>query len=74
MMGVRYFDLRLAIKKNTEDIYFVHGLYAEDVRGPLNEIKSFLETHPREVRFIRGRKKYVERIATIGAKKWTLFC
>lgn len=47
-MGIRYFDLRIATRDDDE-IYFVHGLYADNVRGPLDEIKSFLETHPREV-------------------------
>ncbi|GLV41682.1 uncharacterized protein CBL_13379 [Carabus blaptoides fortunei] len=47
--GIRYFDLRIATKTGTEQLYFVHGLYADDVRSPLSEIQTFLETHPREV-------------------------
>lgn len=47
--GVRYFDLRISTKVGTDDLYFVHGLYADNVREPLNGIQSFLETHPREV-------------------------
>lgn len=47
--GIRYFDLRIATKTGTDQLYFVHGLYADDVRGPLSEIQTFLETHPREV-------------------------
>lgn len=49
-MGVRYFDLRLSTKVGTDELYFVHGLYGDDVRGPLNDILNYLETHPREVR------------------------
>lgn len=47
--GVRYFDLRLATRKGTDKIYFVHGLYSCEVDQVLHELKDFLVTHPLEV-------------------------
>lgn len=49
MHGIRYFDLRICIKRADSDFYFVHGLFCENISGPLNEIKAFLDTHPSEV-------------------------
>lgn len=42
-------DLRLATKKGTDNFYFTHGLYAEEISGALNQVKSFVESHPGEV-------------------------
>lgn len=47
--GVRYFDLRLATKKGTDELYFVHGLYSCSVDVVLDEINDFLNTHTQEV-------------------------
>ncbi|CAH1984240.1 unnamed protein product [Acanthoscelides obtectus] len=47
--GIRYFDLRIATKRNTNDLYIVHGLYADKVQNVLDTIVSFLESHPQEV-------------------------
>ncbi|XP_044252421.1 PI-PLC X domain-containing protein 3 isoform X3 [Tribolium madens] len=48
-LGIRYFDLRIATKENSEKFYFVHGLYSGEVGAILDEIKAFLDTHPFEV-------------------------
>lgn len=47
--GIRYFDLRVGTKVGTEDIFFVHGLYADEVRGFLGDLKNFLRMHSQEV-------------------------
>ncbi|KAK9708818.1 hypothetical protein QE152_g26995 [Popillia japonica] len=47
--GIRYFDLRIATKDGTEQLFFVHGQYADDVVSVLNEIENFLDTHLKEV-------------------------
>ncbi|XP_018574666.1 PI-PLC X domain-containing protein 3 [Anoplophora glabripennis] len=47
--GIRYFDLRVATKEGTEDFFFVHGLYSDNVQTVLTEMLKFLESHPREV-------------------------
>ncbi|VEL20473.1 unnamed protein product [Protopolystoma xenopodis] len=33
----------------TDNLFFVHGLYANSIRTDLNEIKMFLQSHPREI-------------------------
>lgn len=47
--GIRYFDLRLATKKGSDKIFFVHGLYSCCVDEVLREIDNFLNEHPKEV-------------------------
>ncbi|KAJ3615799.1 hypothetical protein Zmor_008627 [Zophobas morio] len=47
--GIRYFDLRISTKEKDDHFYFVHGLYGDEVAKILDEIKEFLETHPKEV-------------------------
>lgn len=47
--GIRYLDLRLATKKGSNKIYFVHGLYSCCVDEVLNQINQFLNEHPKEV-------------------------
>lgn len=49
MHGIRYFDLRICLKKSDLRFYFVHGLFCEDISGPLDEIKKFLDDHPFEM-------------------------
>ncbi|KAJ8924548.1 hypothetical protein NQ315_000696 [Exocentrus adspersus] len=46
--GVRYFDLRVATKEGTDDFYFVHGLYSDNVKEVLVSITEFLNSHPQE--------------------------
>lgn len=48
--GIRYFDLRLATKKGSDSIYFVHGLYSCCVDEVLRLINEFLNEHPKEVK------------------------
>jgi hypothetical protein len=47
--GVRYFDLRVATRKDKSGTHFLHSLYGMSVETGLNEIKSFMEQHPREI-------------------------
>lgn len=47
--GIRYFDLRLATKKGSDSIYFVHGLYSCPVEEVLRSMNDFLNEHPKEV-------------------------
>lgn len=48
--GIRYFDLRLATKKGSNNIYFVHGLYSCCVIEVFLLINDFLNEHPKEVK------------------------
>lgn len=54
MSGIRYFDLRVATKKGTTDLYFVHGLYSDNVQIVLSDMVKFLESHSREVSLLYG--------------------
>ncbi|XP_073346264.1 PI-PLC X domain-containing protein 1-like [Pagrus major] len=51
--GVRYFDLRIAKKRNDTDptrLYFHHGLYTHtDVETVLRVVHDWAESHPREI-------------------------
>lgn len=47
--GIRYFDLRISTRVASDDLYFVHGMYAEEVSTILNELDVFLQTHLGEV-------------------------
>lgn len=47
--GVRYFDLRVATRKDKSGAHFLHSLYGMSVETGLNEIKLFMEQHPREI-------------------------
>lgn len=47
--GIRYYDLRVATKKNKTYPYFVHGLYADDVVATLGNVREFVDSHPQEV-------------------------
>ena len=47
--GIRYFDLRVATKEETEDLYFAHNLYGHKIEDSMNEIKQFLDEHPKEI-------------------------
>ncbi|XP_041982385.1 PI-PLC X domain-containing protein 3 isoform X2 [Aricia agestis] len=49
LIGIRYFDLRLATKTGTNSIFFTHGVYAGEITGPLRQIKEFINSHPGEV-------------------------
>ncbi|KAI4499376.1 hypothetical protein M0802_005636 [Mischocyttarus mexicanus] len=47
--GIRYLDLRVAMKKRDNNIYFLHGLYGSEVIKPLVEVVSWLNDHPNEI-------------------------
>ncbi|XP_026495492.1 PI-PLC X domain-containing protein 3 isoform X1 [Vanessa tameamea] len=49
LIGIRYFDLRLATKTGSDDFYFTHGVYAGEIYQPLKQIKDFIYEHPYEV-------------------------
>lgn len=46
--GIRYIDLRLATKPNSDAIYVLHGLYGSEVTEPLQQIEEWLSSHPYE--------------------------
>lgn len=49
--GIRYFDLRIARKKNdtSNNLYFVHGVYTfVTVQKALEDFAQWLETYPKE--------------------------
>ncbi|CAL1542477.1 unnamed protein product [Lymnaea stagnalis] len=50
--GVRYFDLRVATKDASEDLYFVHQLFGLKVTELTESIVKFLQEHPHEVIFL----------------------
>ena len=45
---IRYFDLRLAVNDDDDQIYFVHGVYCDEAMYPLEEMLNFLIDHPEE--------------------------
>lgn len=47
--GIRYFDLRIATKKNTDMLFIVHGQYGGEIQKILNDTFKWLEEHPQEV-------------------------
>ncbi|XP_046363566.2 PI-PLC X domain-containing protein 3-like isoform X2 [Haliotis rufescens] len=47
--GIRYFDLRVCKKPDTEQFHFLHGLYGDNVKSLLGTIKTFFEDNPKEV-------------------------
>ncbi|XP_026321565.1 PI-PLC X domain-containing protein 3 [Hyposmocoma kahamanoa] len=49
LIGIRYFDLRLATKTNSEQFFFTHGVYADEISKALNQVKEYVYSHPEEV-------------------------
>ncbi|CAB3253166.1 unnamed protein product [Arctia plantaginis] len=49
LIGIRYLDLRLATMPNSDNFYFTHGLYGEEISGALTQVKEFVDKHPGEV-------------------------
>lgn len=45
----RYFDLRVSTRKVDESLFYVHGLYGDEVSDSLNVINKFLENCSEEV-------------------------
>ncbi|KAH3872539.1 PI-PLC X domain-containing protein 2-like [Dreissena polymorpha] len=48
-LGVRYFDLRVAFRKKTQNVHFCHSLYGMTVEDGIKEILDFLKEHPKEI-------------------------
>lgn len=44
----RYFDLRIALNAAQQNLYFVHGLFCEEISGPFKQLLNFLNQHPKE--------------------------
>lgn len=44
----RFFDLRVAWNERDQRIYYVHGLYCEEITQSLGDIMNFLQEHPGE--------------------------
>jgi len=47
--GIRYFDLRVAVRQSTRQFHFLHTLFGGRVDDGLQEIKTFLDTHAKEI-------------------------
>lgn len=47
--GIRYFDIRISRESSSGKVCFIHGLYGADVITCLEDIKKFLDNHPKEV-------------------------
>ncbi|XP_034947085.1 PI-PLC X domain-containing protein 3 [Chelonus insularis] len=47
--GIRYLDLRLASKPTDNEIYFVHGLFGDEVSQHLINISNWLVIHSSEI-------------------------
>ncbi|KAI5637551.1 hypothetical protein NE865_09684 [Phthorimaea operculella] len=58
MFGIRYLDLRLSTKTGTEDFYFTHGLYAQEITRGLSDVKNFVDSHPGEVVILDAQHFY----------------
>lgn len=44
----RFFDLRVAWNSGNQQMYFVHGLYCEEITQVFDDILMFLQAHPGE--------------------------
>lgn len=44
----RFFDLRVAWNEKEQKIYYVHGLYSEEITESFDELYTFLQEHPGE--------------------------
>ncbi|XP_045775125.1 PI-PLC X domain-containing protein 3 isoform X1 [Maniola jurtina] len=49
LIGIRYLDLRLATKTGVDQFFFTHGMYADEISKPLQQVKDFVDQHPHEV-------------------------
>lgn len=47
--GIRYFDFRVASRKGTDNIHFIHLFYGTTVGEGLDEIIKFLDKNKKEV-------------------------
>ncbi|BFZ10763.1 hypothetical protein BsWGS_13802 [Bradybaena similaris] len=49
LSGVRYFDLRVSTKPDSDEFFLVHTLYATKVSQLIEDVKSFLDSYSQEV-------------------------
>lgn len=47
--GIRYLDLRVATKRGSKNVYFLHGLYGSEISKPLLDIADWLTSHANEI-------------------------
>lgn len=47
--GIRFLDLRVAVKLTDGKIYFLHGLYGDEITQHLKSVYDWLVEHPKEV-------------------------
>ncbi|GLG95159.1 PI-PLC X domain-containing protein 3 [Gryllus bimaculatus] len=47
--GIRYLDLRIATKQHSKNLYFVHGLYGDEISNILKDVREYLDTHVKEI-------------------------
>jgi hypothetical protein len=47
--GIRYFDIRVANKPGTEQLFAVHGLYGPEINSCLDDLSHFLDSNPKEI-------------------------
>ena len=56
--GIRYFDLRVASRSDTDVLYLVHSLNAQDASTFLKNVRDFLVLHPKEAVLLDFRHFY----------------
>ncbi|CAG5115216.1 unnamed protein product, partial [Candidula unifasciata] len=49
LSGIRYFDLRVSTKPDSDEFFLVHTVYAAKVNELIEAVTSFLDSHPREI-------------------------
>lgn len=49
LLNSRFFDLRVALNAAKQQIYFVHGVFCEEITEPFKELKLYLKSHPNEL-------------------------
>jgi hypothetical protein len=47
--GIRYFDIRVGSRADTDELYAVHGLYGPTIDSCLCSLDKFLDSHPEEI-------------------------
>jgi len=77
--GVRYLDLRFALRAEDHGVYTCHGLYGQPAVNLFLEIRTFLNQHPREVVFLdiqelnnmqdADKKQFLETLQTLFGDK-----
>ncbi|KAL1122206.1 hypothetical protein AAG570_003611, partial [Ranatra chinensis] len=76
-LGIRFFDFRVSVKVEDDNFYFVHGMYGEEINGPLNDILRFLQDRDNEIAILDFQHFYAlgpqEHMRLIGLLK-DVFC